>query len=634
MLSNSSRQVQPMPVIGYQSWNSRNLEMKARETKSRSRKKYTIRNPRQQWTAEEHQRFVEAIKLYKRDWARVKEHVGTRTVIQIRSHAQKYFLKLQKQGMASCIPPRRNKVAASSGSTTVHIAAALQGAAATLQNHMRTPPRILGSNAQTMHSSPFSGPNTSTAGRALPLNNQRAASIAMTLKMANSRGEYRSNAIVPAGNNRKRGYESAQVHDLISYVTSREKKQRSGGDRCPTPHHHHHHRHPSQSRVTAASTTSISSMRAMAAVPAQTLTHAIPARQTTTTAAGSGGSGTTSVAETATREQHYHDHHRRWGLGQGKLDSRSFRSTSRSSSSDSVSSSSLPVASPSSAGGPHAAIGYGSKNNYRYSSPALSSSGSSNARHQQFRQQHVVTPVTVVPPTTAASPYIRSIDNNNNNNSMRGTVASAVDSLDVTPDIGRSAMMSNLRNKYSSEENSPPRHAHLCQQQRPYLNEADLHQNGGGGTKKNASSERDGSNNSSRNYNSSTLAVLRSSSRQATMGVVVANNDINDTAAGAAATSALLPPRKLSPQSSPPPQRKRQSRRKKTATKRMLESTLSRGNNQRRSNNDTNGSKSSSYKKHFSPARERLQFEKTTPESFPRQASEEGVAALLMLSQG
>eukprot|EP00471_Norrisiella_sphaerica_P013669 CAMPEP_0184503230 /NCGR_PEP_ID=MMETSP0113_2-20130426/51767_1 /TAXON_ID=91329 /ORGANISM="Norrisiella sphaerica, Strain BC52" /LENGTH=603 /DNA_ID=CAMNT_0026892689 /DNA_START=238 /DNA_END=2049 /DNA_ORIENTATION=+ len=99
-------------MLGYPStWQPE--EKTARETKSRPRKKYTIRNPRQQWTAEEHKRFVEAIRMYKRDWARVKEHVGTRTVIQIRSHAQKYFLKLQKLGRSDCIPPRRNKIAGS-----------------------------------------------------------------------------------------------------------------------------------------------------------------------------------------------------------------------------------------------------------------------------------------------------------------------------------------------------------------------------------------------------------------------------------------------------------------------------------------------------------------------------------------
>eukprot|EP00467_Chlorarachnion_reptans_P013342 CAMPEP_0114496824 /NCGR_PEP_ID=MMETSP0109-20121206/5979_1 /TAXON_ID=29199 /ORGANISM="Chlorarachnion reptans, Strain CCCM449" /LENGTH=426 /DNA_ID=CAMNT_0001674129 /DNA_START=46 /DNA_END=1322 /DNA_ORIENTATION=- len=85
----------------------------AEKKNPRPRKKYTIKNPRQQWTPEEHARFVEAIRLYQRDWARVREHVGTRTVIQIRSHAQKYFIKLRKMGKADCIPPRRNKISSS-----------------------------------------------------------------------------------------------------------------------------------------------------------------------------------------------------------------------------------------------------------------------------------------------------------------------------------------------------------------------------------------------------------------------------------------------------------------------------------------------------------------------------------------
>ena len=72
-------------------------------------RKYTIRNQRQAWTEEEHDRFVEALRLYKRNWADVTAYVGTRTVVQIRSHAQKHFMKLRREGLASQIPPRRNK---------------------------------------------------------------------------------------------------------------------------------------------------------------------------------------------------------------------------------------------------------------------------------------------------------------------------------------------------------------------------------------------------------------------------------------------------------------------------------------------------------------------------------------------
>lgn len=47
------------------------------------RKPYTMSKPRESWTDQEHQKFVEALKLYRRDWKRVQAHVATKTAVQV-----------------------------------------------------------------------------------------------------------------------------------------------------------------------------------------------------------------------------------------------------------------------------------------------------------------------------------------------------------------------------------------------------------------------------------------------------------------------------------------------------------------------------------------------------------------------
>lgn len=73
------------------------------------RKPYTITKSRESWTEEEHDKFIEALQLFDRDWKKIEDFVGSKTVIQIRSHAQKYFLKVQKNGTIAHVPPPRPK---------------------------------------------------------------------------------------------------------------------------------------------------------------------------------------------------------------------------------------------------------------------------------------------------------------------------------------------------------------------------------------------------------------------------------------------------------------------------------------------------------------------------------------------
>ncbi|GFY84152.1 homeodomain-like superfamily protein [Actinidia rufa] len=73
------------------------------------RKPYTITKSRESWTEPEHDKFLEALQLFDRDWKKIEAFVGSKSVIQIRSHAQKYFLKVQKSGTNEHLPPPRPK---------------------------------------------------------------------------------------------------------------------------------------------------------------------------------------------------------------------------------------------------------------------------------------------------------------------------------------------------------------------------------------------------------------------------------------------------------------------------------------------------------------------------------------------
>lgn len=46
------------------------------------------------WKKSEHDKFMKALEKYGRDWVKVQKKVKTRSLAQVRSHAQKTFLKM------------------------------------------------------------------------------------------------------------------------------------------------------------------------------------------------------------------------------------------------------------------------------------------------------------------------------------------------------------------------------------------------------------------------------------------------------------------------------------------------------------------------------------------------------------
>mmetsp|Transcript_36047 Transcript_36047/g.36732 ORF Transcript_36047/g.36732 Transcript_36047/m.36732 type:complete len:442 (-) Transcript_36047:452-1777(-) len=61
------------------------------------------------WTDEEHALFLEGLRLYNKNWKKLASLVKTRTCVQIRTHAQKYFGKLGKAGHESGYKEKHNK---------------------------------------------------------------------------------------------------------------------------------------------------------------------------------------------------------------------------------------------------------------------------------------------------------------------------------------------------------------------------------------------------------------------------------------------------------------------------------------------------------------------------------------------
>jgi SHAQKYF class myb-like DNA-binding protein len=48
------------------------------------------------WTLDEHNLFIQGLQIHGKAWKKISTFVRTRSVVQVRTHAQKYFLKIRK----------------------------------------------------------------------------------------------------------------------------------------------------------------------------------------------------------------------------------------------------------------------------------------------------------------------------------------------------------------------------------------------------------------------------------------------------------------------------------------------------------------------------------------------------------
>ncbi|TVU16020.1 hypothetical protein EJB05_39567 [Eragrostis curvula] len=97
--------------VGHEDHLKNPLNLTAEEERvPKARKPYTISKQREKWTEGEHKRFLESLQLHGRAWRRIQEHIGSKTAVQIRSHAQKFFSKVTREssgdGNNATAPPQ------------------------------------------------------------------------------------------------------------------------------------------------------------------------------------------------------------------------------------------------------------------------------------------------------------------------------------------------------------------------------------------------------------------------------------------------------------------------------------------------------------------------------------------------
>ena len=88
-----------LPVVKMRTISNDEMQ-KTKHTKSRSKSVGDVKGLKSEntgrWTSEEHQFFLDGLQQYGKEWKKIADLIKSRTVVQIRTHAQKYFQKVAK----------------------------------------------------------------------------------------------------------------------------------------------------------------------------------------------------------------------------------------------------------------------------------------------------------------------------------------------------------------------------------------------------------------------------------------------------------------------------------------------------------------------------------------------------------
>ncbi len=130
------------------------------------------------WTREEHDAFLTGIRMYGKEWKKVAAKVKTRTVVQTRTHAQKYFQKLQKARTGTTELKKVSSVKKGPRSASKQQQQATQAAAELMAQLSKTPSTT--ATRPPIHSTFTNPTNTVTTNNPSDYNNTYAMNVEYT----------------------------------------------------------------------------------------------------------------------------------------------------------------------------------------------------------------------------------------------------------------------------------------------------------------------------------------------------------------------------------------------------------------------------------------------------------------------